>query len=103
MVDCIQFCDYLKTESTVKLISIKNVNYRLTFHIKLVTFENIDICPIYRPKSIIFCAYIQIWANSILLITKPICIQFKKYIYICVQETSSYKKSTKSMVLCMLR
>ena len=48
---------------------MKNVQFRLTFHIKLVSFKNIDICPIYGPKSIIFGAYDQIWAYSILLIT----------------------------------
>ena len=39
---------------------IANVNFRLTFHIKLVSFENIDICPIYGSKSIIFGVYAQI-------------------------------------------
>ena len=36
-----------------------------TFHIKLVSLKNIDICLIYGPKSIIFGAYAQIWAYSI--------------------------------------
>ena len=58
----------------------------LTFHIKFVSLKNIDIYPIYGPKSIIFGAYAQIWAYSILLITQSI--------YTCVQDTSSYKYST---------
>ena len=53
----------------IELIFIENVKFRLTFHIKLVSFKNIDICPIYGPKFIIFGAYVQIWAYSILLIT----------------------------------
>ena len=32
------------------------------FHVKLVSFKNIDICLIYGPKSIIFGAYARIWA-----------------------------------------
>ena len=37
------------------------MKFRLTFHIKLVSFKNIDIRPIYEPKSIKFSAYAQIW------------------------------------------
>ena len=33
----------------------------LTFHIKLVSFKNIEILLIYGPKSIKFGAYAQIW------------------------------------------
>ena len=69
---------------------MNNVYFMLTFHTKLVSFKNIDICPIDRPKSIIFDAYAQIWAYSILLITQPIFILIK-LIYSCVQETTSYK------------
>ena len=39
----------------------------------MVLFKNIDICPIHGPKNIIFSAYAQIWASSILLI---ICKHF---------------------------
>ena len=55
---------------------MENVYFRLTFHIKLVSFTNIDICTIYGPKSIILGAYVQIWAYSILLITQPIFVDF---------------------------
>ena len=55
---------------------MENEKFRLTFHIKLVSFKNIDICPIYGSKSIIFDAYVQIWAYSILLITQPLFAQF---------------------------
>ena len=41
----------------------------LTLQIKLVPIKNIDIFPIYWPKSIIFSPYAQIWAYSILLIS----------------------------------
>ena len=48
----------------------------LTFHTKLVLFKYIDINPIYGPTFILFGAYTQIWAISILLIIQPIFIQF---------------------------
>ena len=60
----------------IELIFIENVKFRRTFHIKLVLFKNINICRIYGPKSMIFVAYVQIWAYSILLITQPNFIQF---------------------------
>ena len=76
MGNLVNFCDYLTIEVCIELIIIENMKIRLTFHIKLVSFENIDICPIYGPNSIIFGAYVQIWAYSILLITQRIFIQF---------------------------
>ena len=33
------------------------MKFKLTFHIMLVSFRNIDIWPIYGPKSINFGAY----------------------------------------------
>ena len=46
MGDFGHFCDYLTTEVDIELIFIENVTLRLTFHIKLVSFKNIDICSI---------------------------------------------------------
>ena len=36
--------------------------FRLTFHMKLVSFKNIDIRLIYGRNTIKFGAYAQIWA-----------------------------------------
>ena len=35
----------------IELILIDNVKFRLNFYMKLVSFKNIDTCPIYGPKS----------------------------------------------------
>ena len=67
----------------IELVFIENVKIILTFHIKLVSFKNINICSIYGPKSIIFGAYAQIWSYSILLITQPISSNFDKTLYMC--------------------
>ena len=53
----------------IERIFINNVLFKLNFHIKLVSFKNIDICPIYGSKSFIFGAYAQIWSYNILLIS----------------------------------
>ena len=60
------------------------MKYRLTFHIKLVSFKNIDIFQIHGPKSIIlFGAYAPSWVYSILLITQPFLSNFDKILYMC--------------------
>ena len=43
---------------------MENVKFRLTFHIKLVSFKNIDIGPVYGSNSIIFGAYIYFAHNT---------------------------------------
>ena len=43
--------------------------FKLIFHIKLVSFKNIDIWPIYGPKSIKFGAY----ANYVLMVLAIFC------------------------------
>ena len=57
-------------EVEIELIFIENVYNRLNFHKKLVSFKNIDICPIDVSKSIIFGANLR--AYSILLINQLI-------------------------------
>ena len=51
------------------------MKFRLTFHIKLVSFKNIDIWLIYGLESIKFVAYVQIWAYGFWLITQPFFVQ----------------------------
>ena len=76
----------------------------LTFHIKLVLFKNIDMCPIYGPKSIIFGVYAQIWANSVLLITQQILSNFDKTLFVYVfRRLIATSRAPQSMVLSMLR
>ena len=67
----------------------------------MVSLKNIDICPIYGPKSIIFGAYAQIWAYSILLIT--FLSNFDE-IYIQVfKRLAATSRAPQIMVLSMLR
>ena len=47
------------------------MEFKLTFHIKMVSFKNIDIWPIYGPKSIKFGAYTKYGHIVFLLITQP--------------------------------
>ena len=82
---------------------MENVNFRLTFHIKLVSFKNIDICIINGPKSIIFGAYVQIWAYSILLITQPFLSNFDKpYIHV-FRRLIATSRAPQSMIFSMFR
>ena len=61
MVDFVHFLRLFGHRIDIELIFIENVKFRLNFHIKLVSFKNMDIW----PKYIIFVAYAQIWAYSI--------------------------------------
>ena len=63
-----------------QLFESRQQNPQLSIYIDI----NIDICPIYGPKSVIFIAFAQIWAYIFLLITQPILIK----LYICAQETT---------------
>ena len=75
----------------IELLFIENVKVRLTFHIKLVSFKNIIIFPIYGPKSIIFGAYAHIWAYSIYLIL------IKLYVFRRLVATSRAPAGTLSL------
>ena len=48
---------------------------RLTFYIKLVSFKNIDIWPIYKPNFIKFGTHAQIWAYGFWFITQSFFVQ----------------------------
>ena len=50
-------------------VSTENMRFRLTFHIKLVLFKNIDILPIYGLKLTKFRVYAHICAYGFWHIT----------------------------------
>ena len=69
------FCDLFSHRIAIAinigLLLMKNMKFRLTIHLKLVSFKNIDIWLNYGPKTIKFIAHAHIWACGFLPIISP--------------------------------
>ena len=61
---------YIKLKITV------NMQFRLTFHIKLVLFKNINSWLIYGLEPTKFRAFVHLWAYGFLLITESVFVQY---------------------------